>query len=47
MSQSIQQIIDDITNGRIKIDDDVKYILPSMPERYMFQDDETVLSWHG
>lgn len=47
MPQSIEQIIDDIVCGRIKVDSDVKYILPSMPERYLFQDDETVLVRHG
>jgi hypothetical protein len=47
MSQSIAQIIDDIASGRIKVDSDVKYILPSLPLPYMFQDNETVLVRHG
>jgi hypothetical protein len=46
MSQSIEEIIDDIASGRIKVDGDIQDILPSMPERYMLHYGETVLTRH-
>lgn len=47
MSQSIEKIIEDIAIGRIKVDNAYDFILPSPPERYMFQYGDTIFTPHA